>query len=66
MLNVNALRPSKHYSSWDIMIFGEGHEGHTFIITAYDNEKRITQNVKDNMNIYVSLSAHFYFIIMEN
>jgi hypothetical protein len=32
---------------------------------AYDNEKRITLIVKDNMNIYVSLSAHFFFIIME-
>jgi hypothetical protein len=43
----------------------KGHEGHTFIIVAYDNEKKTIWDVRDNMNNYTTLSAHFYFIIME-
>jgi hypothetical protein len=35
------------------------------MIAAYDNKRRIIWNVRDNMNNYVALSAHFYFIIME-
>jgi hypothetical protein len=65
MLNIKVLRPSKHYFPWDIMIFGrKGYEGHTFISAAYNNEEGIIWNIKDNMNNYVLLSTHFYFIIM--
>jgi hypothetical protein len=47
------------------MIFGrKGYEGHTFISAAYNNEEGIIWNIKDNMNNYVLLSTHFYFIIM--
>jgi hypothetical protein len=42
MLNVTALRPSKHYFTWDIMIFDEGYEGHTFMNITYHNEEGIT------------------------
>jgi hypothetical protein len=41
MLNVKILRPSKHYFPWDIMIFDEGYEGHTFISTTYNSEEGI-------------------------
>ena len=65
MLNVKVLRPSKHYFPWDIMIFGRGYEGHTFINFTYYNEDGITWNIKDNINNYVLLSTHFYFIAIE-
>jgi hypothetical protein len=35
LLMVKDLRPSKHYLLSDIMIFRQGHEGRTFIISAY-------------------------------
>jgi hypothetical protein len=41
MLNVNILRPSKHYSPKDIMTLDEGYEGHTFISIKYNNEEGI-------------------------
>jgi hypothetical protein len=42
-----------------------GYEGHTFINITYHNEEGITWNIKDNINSYVLLSTHFYFIAME-
>jgi hypothetical protein len=36
------------------------------MIAVYNNKRRIIWNVRGNMNNYVTLSAHFYFIIMEN
>jgi hypothetical protein len=39
MLNVNALRPSKHYFPLD-RSSDEGHEGYTFIIAVYVNKRR--------------------------
>jgi hypothetical protein len=65
MLNVKVLRPSKHYLTWDIMISDEGYEGQTFVNITYHNEERITWNIKDNINSYVLLSNHFYFIVMK-
>jgi hypothetical protein len=47
------------------MNFGEGYEGHTFINITYHNKKGITWNIKYNMNNYVLLSTHFYFIDIE-
>ena len=41
MLNVNILRPSKHYFPKDIMIFDEGYERHTFISINHNNEEGI-------------------------
>jgi hypothetical protein len=35
-----------------------------FINITYHNEEGITWNIKDNMNSYVLLSTHFYFIAM--
>jgi hypothetical protein len=32
---------------------------------TYHNEKGIRWNIKDNMNNYVLLSTHFYFIAIE-
>jgi hypothetical protein len=41
MLNVNILRPSKHYFPKDIMISDEGYERHTFISIKHNNEEGI-------------------------
>jgi hypothetical protein len=35
------------------------------MMAAYNNKRRIIWNVRDNVNKYIALLAHFYFIIME-
>jgi hypothetical protein len=65
MLKVNALCPSKHYFSWDIMILDEGHEEHTFIIAIYVNKRGSICNTRNNINYHITLLTHLHYIIME-
>jgi hypothetical protein len=62
-LMVNALRPSKHYFPKDITIFGRSHEGRTFIITTYINEKRSIRNMRNNMDNHM---ASLLYLLLYN
>jgi hypothetical protein len=35
------------------------------MMAAFNNKRRTIWNVRDNMNKYIVLLAHFYFIIIE-
>jgi RNA binding exosome subunit len=43
----------------------EGHEGHTFIITVYIDERRSIQNIRKNMNNHITSFICTYYIIMD-
>jgi hypothetical protein len=42
----------------------EGHEGHTFIIAIYIDERRSMQNMRNNMNNHITSFIRPYYIIM--
>jgi hypothetical protein len=65
MLNVKALRPSKHY------IPLRDNNSRTKVVKdvpslkQHINEERNIWDIEDNINSYLLPSTHFYFIIKE-
>jgi hypothetical protein len=45
------------------MIFSEGHEGSTFIIILYVNERRSVQDIRDKINNHMTLSVYLSYIV---